>query len=274
MRSFLVLCALLFLPMFLVAQNQLGQQTDIQSLDMELHDQLMENVYSSAQIQADTQWAQLICVENIAASTQVRNDSVWLYFKAEIPKSSYQPDTTTGCIQQLDIVNNGSTYLLDIYWSAPPSAGPSHFATTTCYDTVLIENIPFGSYGLILNSFGGREGLITDSMGVPIAYTTDTILCEVDTLNFQILSSTYYDLNRSIQLYPNPADEYLSFSDLGGSDILSLQIIDAHGRIVRQIENLQAGGKISVNGLPVGVYMVRVRSTESGQTFFLKFMKQ
>ncbi|MCB8964730.1 MAG: T9SS type A sorting domain-containing protein [Bacteroidales bacterium] len=62
----------------------------------------------------------------------------------------------------------------------------------------------------------------------------------------------------SITVYPNPASNYFSITSDSPVEIVSVQIISTTGRVVRNLGFLANLNGISVQDLPVGLYLVRI----------------
>jgi hypothetical protein len=72
----------------------------------------------------------------------------------------------------------------------------------------------------------------------------------------------------TLSLYPNPVHTYLTVAAAGGEEA---QVIDLAGRIL-QTTTLPASGRLSVEALPAGTYLLRVQL--GGQPRVLRFTKE
>jgi poly(beta-D-mannuronate) lyase len=74
----------------------------------------------------------------------------------------------------------------------------------------------------------------------------------------QSLSLIEFDINKELEIYPNPVnDNYFKLS-LKSKNIGLVELIDSLGRTVQQNFIAESNGKIDVNKLPKGVYTVKV----------------
>jgi hypothetical protein len=70
-------------------------------------------------------------------------------------------------------------------------------------------------------------------------------------------------------LYPNPARDLIHIS---GLEQINLQIYESSGRMIRLIENYNAGDAINIQELSPGLYLVRIEEASSAS--YLKLLKQ
>lgn len=62
-----------------------------------------------------------------------------------------------------------------------------------------------------------------------------------------------------LEVFPNPAREILNYRLRQAPTVFSLEFFDAKGQSVRQIQKAQPEGKIDLNGLLPGVYVLRLK---------------
>jgi len=67
----------------------------------------------------------------------------------------------------------------------------------------------------------------------------------------------------SVAIFPNPGTGSIRI-DVGTNDVTKLEIIDVQGNTVRSLVGIKTS--VEVNQLPVGVYIVRVRLAEGGES--------
>jgi len=88
-----------------------------------------------------------------------------------------------------------------------------------------------------------------------------------------ILSTSDNEIELNVALYPNPAQDRITFSNPNGLSIDSGEIIDVMGRIVQNISIGESTSKtIQIGSLTSGVYFFRVRS--GATTNVIKFIKR
>jgi hypothetical protein len=76
-------------------------------------------------------------------------------------------------------------------------------------------------------------------------------------LKDDVPTSIHRELNRTIELYPNPSSEVVMIR--GQENILSIDIINSAGQVVRTIDNLNDNfAEVDVQSLPRGVYTIRI----------------
>lgn len=75
----------------------------------------------------------------------------------------------------------------------------------------------------------------------------------------------------SLQIYPNPVENTL-FIKVSNLEVKLLQLFDANGRLIREMENISAQDQMDVSALKQGLYYIRL-ITEEG-VVSKKFIKQ
>ncbi len=78
---------------------------------------------------------------------------------------------------------------------------------------------------------------------------------------------------REINVYPNPANEYLTIQLLNNSLPNEIEIADAVGRVVMKTENRKLSIQINIKNLAAGLYFVKVY-LQDGEIQVRKFVKQ
>jgi len=67
-------------------------------------------------------------------------------------------------------------------------------------------------------------------------------------------------VSKNINVYPNPTKDNVT---INGNHIASVQVIDNVGRVVKIVSLKDASNPtFSVNSLPVGVYYLRIQTTD------------
>jgi len=69
-------------------------------------------------------------------------------------------------------------------------------------------------------------------------------------------------MNSSVQLFPNPANNYIQIHSTNDLEILRIELIDLNGRLVREVSI--SNGSISLDGFKNGIYFVEIL-TDKGQ---------
>ena len=72
------------------------------------------------------------------------------------------------------------------------------------------------------------------------------------------------DLQHAVEIYPNPAQNYVYVQSLSSVEIVSIDLLRLAGKQVRQFDDYV--GKISLEGIPTGEYILQT-STSNGPTF-------
>jgi hypothetical protein len=89
------------------------------------------------------------------------------------------------------------------------------------------------------------------------------------------LSITENTLNH-IKAYPNPTNDMLTL-DCGDISIQNIQIIDASGRVIHQLNEVSLDNNrveiTHLQGLSTGLYFIKVLSTEQ-ESFTIKIIKK
>ncbi|MEG0696384.1 MAG: T9SS type A sorting domain-containing protein, partial [Algoriella sp.] len=66
---------------------------------------------------------------------------------------------------------------------------------------------------------------------------------------------------KSLQLYPNPADNIVNIKSL--SNLQTLTVIDFTGRVLKEQKNInQKDVKLNISGIPKGIYIIHVKTEQ------------
>jgi len=89
------------------------------------------------------------------------------------------------------------------------------------------------------------------------------------------LSSTKDQFNGiDINIYPNPASEYLIVESLGSSqESLELELTDAQGQAIYSTLIKESKFQIDISTLPTGVYVTKINSEKSNEVKVITFLK-
>jgi hypothetical protein len=66
--------------------------------------------------------------------------------------------------------------------------------------------------------------------------------------------------NLSIEVYPNPAKDYLNIS-FQAVESISLTILNAQGQVVQLFEKVISGEKLQLNNFAKGMYVIQINSS-------------
>ena len=89
---------------------------------------------------------------------------------------------------------------------------------------------------------------------------------ELAVADFYLEDLNTEDLNvnnnlKSLQLYPNPADNIVNIKSL--SNIQTLTVIDFTGRVLKEQKNInQKDVKLNISGIPKGIYIIHVKTEQ------------
>jgi len=138
-------------------------------------------------------------------------------------------------------------------------------------DYTLLENSPVidaGNNAL----FAGLDENTKDLADNPRVYNSGIIdLGAYEYQGLKIITSVAEQKNKSlsIQIYPNPATEQITISDLKGNEIIT--IYDATGTMVTQLKGNTTETTIALDHLNAGIYHVRI-TAETTSVTSVKFM--
>jgi hypothetical protein len=119
----------------------------------------------------------------------------------------------------------------------------------TCEDmTVEVEAVPKGGGSFI---YWEANGEVVSSEN-PYSFTL-----EGDTRLVAVFSTTGVgETEQSVSVYPNPAREKITIE---GAEVAEVQVYNAFGQLVKTVQNTN---EVNLEGLPQGVYLLRVRDAE------------
>ncbi|MEG0188863.1 MAG: T9SS type A sorting domain-containing protein, partial [Algoriella sp.] len=89
---------------------------------------------------------------------------------------------------------------------------------------------------------------------------------ELAVADFYLEDLNTEDLNvnnnlKSLQLYPNPADNIVNIKSL--SNLQTLTVIDFTGRVLKEQKNInQKDVKLNISGIPKGIYIIHVKTEQ------------
>lgn len=159
-------------------------------------------------------------------------------------------------------------------WETSSENNSSHFEIETSKDGVNYYQI--GNIAAQGNSSSSHYYTFTDH--VPVIGNNYYRLKQVDLDGNYKYSRTvtvnFNEVQRSITIYPNPADDYINIDLSKPSEKLSIAIHSVDGKLLKsEISGpVQRSKKISVNGLSSGTYIISINAGE--ETQFLKFIKK
>ena len=70
-------------------------------------------------------------------------------------------------------------------------------------------------------------------------------------------------LENSVNLYPNPAKEYVDIRVDGDLNVTMMEVYDVYGKLINTVNVVENPTRINVSNLANGMYFVRV-TTEAG----------
>ncbi len=187
-----------------------------------------------------------------SASVTYNNDTLTIHIEGDI--FILDPDG----LKRISDTIVGDSVLVDVYFL--PCSGLQMF---TPYDTTFTVTDPFAPG---INHLHLYTILNEDTMGSCYQYPNDQI---VDTVNFtfNVPLSSHQPIYTGLNVYPNPADEFISVNS--PSPMKQLSIMNSNGVTLRQIKTLNS--PIHIAELPKGMYLIRVENEEG--TFIKRFVK-
>lgn len=152
----------------------------------------------------------------------------------------------------LHIGRTGNTITLNALYD-PLGTYPAFGCTQI--DTIIDTIMPCDPCMLVLNTHVLQ--LIPSSQSIDTAYYADR-----DTSYFSYLSSSQYKLERDIEIYPNPASDFLYLKGEGLSNS-TVKLLDISGREV----SLYYGGesRLDLKGIKSGIYFLIVESKDGNR---------
>jgi hypothetical protein len=214
--------------------------------------------------------------------------------------------TVTGCSSTYDVSTNGTAagaatipFNTDIKGLISPSADNDYYKfviTTGGTATITLTTLP-ADYDMVLYSSNGTTQLAisqngsTTSETITRTYTAGTYYVRIYgyqnannatscyTLKVQLGTASLLETPELIskagmlKVYPNPVNDYLNVSLIGNVDRQSvLSIFNASGVLVSTISMKNNIQRVSVAGLPKGVYLIKLNNGEGNLSS--KFVKQ
>lgn len=157
---------------------------------------------------------------------------------------------------------------------APPSSVAGIIANNTGLDVVFTANNPqnadtytwdFGDG----NTTSGPFATVSHTYATYGTYTVQLIVtsaasCEPDTFTFTYVLTNNVGTetiteNIQVQVFPNPADEYIMFGGKHVMDITDIRIMDISGKTVFHTYTWQNGQQVDVSAWPAGMYIIRMQ---------------
>ncbi|MBK6731582.1 MAG: T9SS type A sorting domain-containing protein [Bacteroidetes bacterium] len=165
----------------------------------------------------------------------------------------YKENLSDYLLGQLQLGSDNKIYVCTSYKSSPPTTlfgipntnlsvinSPNSSGLTCDFDTL---SISLNGNGIIL----GLPNMPNYNLGALPGYECDSI----------IISATDLKNENAIQIYPNPANEYIIISgDINANDLL--KIYSADGRVVLQEKINTTNTKVDISMLPPGVYVLQI----------------
>ncbi|MCD9856275.1 T9SS type A sorting domain-containing protein [Epilithonimonas sp. JDS] len=145
---------------------------------------------------------------------------------------------------QTPIVLNGTMAHERIWMSTKSDANA--WSTTAHYETgegVVGESLAMGG-----NAFGWFQLLNQECLY--------ELSAECDFLNVADAS-----FKSKVDIYPNPAQDYFEYKNLQSMKVVSVNIYDASGKVVKTLAGNQS--KVDVQDLPKGVYVVKTKTSSN-----------
>ncbi len=203
-------------------------------------------------------------------STEVRGDTVFIYQTAVFGA----PENTTDWeIDSIEVFQNSDTLIIDVYYDYVADGAGTNFPPYTFYaaDTLEIPNVPLGLYKLIVHSLESDDDSVYNQ-ATGMYDKIDTALSDSDTSCFEILNHESFSLEKGIEIYPNPAADFVYFNDLD-NEKYKVKIYDSSGQFfIKKSISIQ-NPKISVKEWPKGVYFLEWKNP-NGKTSYKRFLKE
>jgi len=99
----------------------------------------------------------------------------------------------------------------------------------------------------------------------------DFIYTKVQVISSAAVNVKEQDATVSLELFPNPTEDRLNIN-VNTSDKMSIHILDMNGRLLMKKENMFSNAVVDVSGLPAGMYLTRIETTNGVGT--KRFMKK
>jgi Leucine-rich repeat (LRR) protein len=129
--------------------------------------------------------------------------------------------------------------------------------TLACGKSVSLKNLTIGSKLYLkvwLESVSSKSNFQNDNDGSFTLTASDSSVLSLDNLNEE---------NRSLTVFPNPAETDLTISSLGNIDIQNIALYGVLGKKVISKKNNKASKiTLDVSNLPVGIYFIRAQTTK------------
>ncbi len=160
-------------------------------------------------------------------------------------------------IQNMDDYNSKlSFYVLD-----PEEEDPSELWVNDTSEEVTIE----------------LTGDYVDLDNIPVAsfqlapFSSKVVIRSIDFEPRTTTDITYTELTE-INLYPNPASDFLRIDGLDAVDVISVECIDNQGKVVQTTNEKHFDGSIDLSQLPEGIFILKITTRKGFMT--AKFIKE
>ncbi|MDD3875041.1 MAG: T9SS type A sorting domain-containing protein [Bacteroidales bacterium] len=137
----------------------------------------------------------------------------------------------------------------------------------------------------IQNSVISSTGASASSGNVKMDYTLGEIVVETFTSGGNTITQGFHQTNLTlvaienpelfseINVYPNPANEYINIDIPAGYDMLNITLFDDLGRLVSQQKEVSGLQTLDAHDLATGIYYLQVLSSSTNQSKTFKVIK-
>lgn len=167
------------------------------------------------------------------------------------------------------VFTNTSSFYTSNLWSFGDGDTSTQVNPTHVYDSIGTFNVMLYAYNCGLTDVDFQM-LTIDSIAQPIDTTTNDTIIPVDTLDSTLFVRNV-DLNSSIQIFPNPSDQFIRVS--GISQAIHISILSLNGTEIEPETEVKTSETIlNIGHLSKGVYLLKLRA--ESETVYKRILKE
>jgi PKD repeat protein len=182
-----------------------------------------------------------------------------------VPVSQFSYQTFADSVE----FTNNSLFYTSNLWSFGDGDTSTQVNPTHVYDSIGTFNVTLYAYNCGFADLDFQM-LNIDSIAQPLDTTTNDTIIPIDTLDSTLFIKDF-NLNARIQIFQNPADQFVRVS--GILDPIYLSILSLNGALIGQEKEVTTDNCIlNIGHLPKGFYLLKIRA--DGESVYKRILKE